>query len=146
MNFSSIVRCDHKIFYISRKVLLNLAAFSYNSFYKICCDIVKNTQSSISMQRPQSVFLKNIFADIADFAFIGQVIFSRNFENNWNKNVNFHQLIKIILINENSYLQMYPNKKSFLTYWFLRIKWLIAKYVKISKETATHKQKNFAKF
>ena len=41
---------------------------------------------------------------------------------------------------------MYPNKKSFLTYWFLRIKWLIAKYVKISKETATHKQKNFAKF
>ena len=83
---------------------------------------------SISMQKPQSVSLKNIFADSIDLAFTGQITFSRNFGNNWNKNVNF----KIILIGENSFLQMYRNKMSFLTYWFLRIKWLFAKSVEIT--------------
>ena len=45
-----------------------------------------------------------------DLAFIGQIKFSRSFENDWNKNVN----LKIILMGENSFLQMYCNKiKSF---------------------------------
>ena len=49
------------------------------------------------------------------------------------------KLLKIILINENSYLHMYPNEMSFLKYWFLKIKWLFAKYVKITKKTPIHK-------
>ena len=49
-------------------------------------------------------FLKNIFADIVDLDFIGQITFSRNFEKIWNKNVNFRKILKIILINENSFL------------------------------------------
>ena len=36
---------------------------------------------------------------------------------------------------------MYPNEKSFLAYGFLRIKWLFAKYVKITKETAIYKNR-----
>ena len=88
-----------------------------------------------------TVFLKSFFADIADLAFIDQVTFSRNFENNWYKKLNFRQLVKIILINEYSCLQMYPNERSFLTYWFLRIKWLFNKYVKITKERAIHKHR-----
>ena len=85
--------------------------------------------------------MKSFFADIADLAFIDRVTFSRNFENNWYKNLNFRQLVKIILINEYSCLQMYPNERSFLTYWFLRIKWLFNKYVKITKERAIHKHR-----
>ena len=54
--------------------------------------------------------LKSVFAYIVDLAFIGQITFSRNFENDWNKNVN----LKIILIAENSFLEMCCNKiKSF---------------------------------
>ena len=67
--------------------------------------------------------------------------FSRNFENNWNKNVNFRQLLKIILINENSFLQMYPNEMSVLAYWFWRIKWLFAKWLKVTKEKGIHKNR-----
>ena len=36
---------------------------------------------------------------------------------------------------------MYPNEKSFLTYWFLRIKWPFAKYLKTTKETAIHENR-----
>ena len=68
----------------------------------------------------------NVYAKA--LAFIGQITFSRNSENDWNKNVNF----KVILMGENSYLQMYRNNISFLTYWFLRIKWLFPKSVKIT--------------
>ena len=52
--------------------------------------------------------------------FIGQGTFSRIFENIWNKNVIFLTLFKIILINENPFLQMYHNEICILTYWFLR--------------------------
>ena len=45
-----------------------------------------------------------------DLAFVGKIKFSRNFENDRNKNVN----LKIILTDENSFLQMYCYKiKSF---------------------------------
>ena len=55
-------------------------------------------------------FPESVFAYILDLAFIGQITFSRNFENDWNKSVN----LKIILIAENSFLEMYCNKtKSF---------------------------------
>ena len=101
---------------------------------------------SVFMQRPQSVSLKNIFADIVDLAFIGQIAFPQNFENNWNKNVNFRKIFKINLMNENSFLQTYPNKMSFLAYWFLRIKWLFAKSVKINKEAQIHKNRFFQIF
>ena len=43
---------------------------------------------SISMQRPKGFSLKTFFADVMDLAFIGQITFSRNLENNWKKNVN----------------------------------------------------------
>ena len=49
------------------------------------------------------VSLKSMLANVVDLAFIGQITFSRNFENNWKKNVNF----KVILIDKNSFLQMY---------------------------------------
>ena len=45
------------------------------------------------------VSLKNIFADVVDLAFIGQIKFSRNFDDTWNKNVNCRQIFRIILIN-----------------------------------------------
>ena len=70
---------------------------------------------SVSTER---VSLKNIFVDIVDLAFIGEMAFSRNFENDWNKNVSFRKIFKIILI----------NKK-------------FAKFVKITKETAIHKNR-----
>ena len=41
---------------------------------------------------------------------------------------------------------MYPNEMSFLTYWFLRIKWLFTKSVKITKETAIHKNRFLQSF
>ena len=100
----------------------------------------KYVMLSVSIQRPWSVSLKNIFVDIVDLAFVGQFIFSQNVENNWNKNVIFHQIFKIILINENSFLQIYRNEMNFLTYWSLRIKWLFPKSLKITKETAIHKK------
>ena len=78
---------------------------------------------------------------LPDLTFTGQITFSRNFKNNWNKSVNFRQLLKIILINEDSFLEMYPNNISFLTYWFLRTKWLFAKYMKITIETVIHKNR-----
>ena len=53
-----------------------------------------------------SVSLKSVFAYIVNLAFMGQITFSRNFENNWNKNVN----LKIIPIGEKSFQQMYCNK------------------------------------
>ena len=36
---------------------------------------------------------------------------------------------------------MYPDEMIFLTYWFLRIKLLFAKSVKITKETAIHENR-----
>ena len=50
-------------------------------------------------------FLESVFAYIVDLALIGQIISSRNFENEWNKKVN----LKIILIGENSFLRLYCN-------------------------------------
>ena len=81
-----------------------------------------------------------------DLAFIGQITFSRNFDNNWNESVNFRQIFKIILINGDSFLQTYVSEMNFLTYWFLKIKWLFAKSVKITKEIAIHRKWIFAKF
>ena len=72
---------------------------------------------------------KIFFADIVDLAF-GQITFYRSSKSNWKKNVIF----KIILTVENSFLQMYRNRTSFVTYWFLRIKWLFVKSVKITSQ------------
>ena len=83
--------------------------------------------------------MENIFADIVDLAFIGQTTFSQDFDNNWNKNVNLRQILKIILINDDSFLKMHSSEMNFLTYWFLMIKWLFAKSAKITKEIAVHK-------
>ena len=41
---------------------------------------------------------------------------------------------------------MYSNEMSFLTYSFLRIKWLFAKYVEITKETGIHKNRFLQSF
>ena len=41
---------------------------------------------------------------------------------------------------------MFPNGMSFLTYSFLRIKWLFAKSMKITKETATQKNRFLQSF
>ena len=41
---------------------------------------------------------------------------------------------------------MYPNEMSLLTYSFLGIKWLFAKSVKITKETAIHKNRFLQSF
>ena len=51
-------------------------------------------------------FPESVFAYILDLAFIGQITFSRNFENDWNKNVN----LKITLIGDNLFLRMFCNK------------------------------------
>ena len=94
---------------------------------------------STCMQRPYRVSLKNIFADIEELAFIGQITFTRNFDNNWNKNVNFSQLFKNLLTNDDLFLQMYCSEMNFLTYWFLKIKWDFVKFVKTTKEMAIDK-------
>ena len=117
-------------------------SFSCNCFFfrNLLWRRQKYVMLSVSIQRPWSVSLKNIFVDIVDLAFVGQFTFSQNFENNWNKNVIFHQIFKIILINENSFLQIYRNEMNFLTYWSLRIKLPFPKSLKITTETAIHKK------
>ena len=72
--------------------------------------------------------------------------YTQNIENNLNKNLNFCKIFKIILINENSCLQMYPNEISFLAYWLLRIKWLFAKSGKTTKNRVIHKNRLFPSF
>ena len=67
------------------------------------------------------LFLEKYFRRYCRSAFIGKFIFSPNFDNNWNKNTNFRQIFKIIVINDDSFLQMYRREMNFLTYWFLKI-------------------------
>ena len=66
-------------------------------------------------------FPKKYFRGWRGFGFYWSNYILSNFENNWNVNV------KIILTGEHSFQQMYRNKMSFLTYWFLRIKCLFIK-------------------
>ena len=66
--------------------------FSYNCFSEIC---EKYALLSVSMQRPVAKCLpQNVFADIADLPFNAEITFSRNFENNGHKNVNFRKIFK----------------------------------------------------
>ena len=111
-------------------------------------EILNNIQSVINFYTkalkrfPEKYFRRYWFWIGLDLDFIGQIKFSRNFHNNWHKNVNFRQIFKIILRNDVSLQQMYSielNFSRFLTYWFLKIKWLLAKSVKITKEVAIHK-------
>ena len=115
MNFSSIIRCDHKIFNICKKVLLN----SWGSVIEVTFfHIIVFLKSVVTSSRKNTAinfyakalkrFPEEYLRGIVDLAFVSQITFSRNFENNWNKNDDFHQTFKIILINENSFLQMYP--------------------------------------
>ena len=82
-------------------------------------------------------FPEKCFRVLVDLACIGQITFSWNFENDWNKNVNF----KIVLIGENSFMQMYCSKISFFTDLLLRIKWLCAKSVKITIQKNSYPKK-----
>ena len=91
-------------------------------------------------------FPEKNFCRYCGFGFHWSITFSRNFEKNLNKNVNFRKILKIIIINENSFLQIYPKVMSFLTYWFLRIKWLLAKSVEITTETAIYKNRFLQSF
>ena len=54
-------------------------------------------------------------------------------------NVNFREIFKIILINDDPFLQICRSEVNFLAYGFLKIKRLFAKSVKITKEIAIHK-------
>ena len=119
---------------------------SYNYFLEICCDAIKNTHCYQFLCKGLKVFPWKIFCRYCGFGFHWSIKFSRNFEKNLNKNVNFRKILKIIIINENSFLQMYPKVMIFLTYWFLRIKWLFAKSVKITTETAIHKNRFLQSF
>ena len=68
---------------------------SYNCFFEICCDAVKNTHCYQFLYKGlKCVSLKNTFAGIVGLAFIGQITFSQNFEYNWNKNVNLRKSIQ----------------------------------------------------
>ena len=51
-----------------------------------------------------------------DLVFIDQITFSRNFDSDLNTNVNFRQIFKIILINDDLFLQVYHSEMNFLTY------------------------------
>lgn len=45
-----------------------------------------------------TVSLETLFVDIVDLSKNGQISLSRSFENHWNRNVNFREIIKIKLI------------------------------------------------
>ena len=67
-------------------------------------------------------FPENNFCRYCGFGFHWSNTFSRNFHNNWNKNINFHQIFKTILINDDSFLQIYCSEMNFSTHWFSKIK------------------------
>ena len=143
MNFSSIIRCDHKIFYIWRKILLNSGGLVIEVTFFLVTVFLKSVVKPLKIRAVINFYAKTLkrfpekyFCGFYGLGFYCQITFSRNFENNWNKNVNFHHIFRIILINENSFLQIYPNEMRFLAYWFWSIKWLFAKSVKITKERA----------
>ena len=123
MNFSSIIRCDHKIFYIWRKST-KFTRFCYWSYHfsNICFSEIVVTPSKMVTDVS---FYTNVLKRFNGKYFRGYRGFgftvSQNFENTWNKKADFRQIFKIILINENPFLEMYPNEMNFLTYWFLRI-------------------------
>ena len=111
----ALVRLRTKWFWI-RVQLQSLKLPWHSGNYRVWIHSETRTWHDKNIQSDLSVSLKNIFADIVELAFIGQITFFRNFENNWNKNINFRKTFKIIPINENSFLQMYPNEISFPTY------------------------------
>ena len=99
-----------------------------------------NTRSVVNFYtKALKRFPEKYFRWCCEFGFPGQIAFSQIFDSNWNKNVNFRQIFKISLINGDSFLQMYHSDKNCLTYWFLKVKWLFAKSVKITKKIAIHK-------
>ena len=94
--------------------------FNFRSFFHIIV-FMKSVATSSKIRTVISFHAKALkrfpeknLRGYCGLAFIAQITFSRNFENNWNKNVNFRQLLKIILINENPLLEMYPNEINFL--------------------------------
>ena len=126
--------------------------FNFMSFFRIII-FMKSVATSSKIRTVISFYAKALkcfpeknLRGYCGLAFIAQITFSRNFENNWNKNVNVRQLLKIILINVNSLLQMYPNEINFLTYWFLKIKCLFDRYLKTTKKTAIHKNRFLQSF
>ena len=96
ITFSLVIRYNHTI-----KILLNSWDFVTEVtfrhivvFLKPVVTPWKHSLLSVPIQRPYSFSLKIIFADIVNLAFIGQITFSQNFENNWSKNVNFRKSIQ----------------------------------------------------
>ena len=73
-------------------MVIEVTFFHINVFLKS----VKNTHCYQFLWKDllQSVSLKNIFEDIEDLAFIAEITFSRNFENNGHKNINFRKIFK----------------------------------------------------
>ena len=101
MNFSSVIGCNHKIFYIGSKVLLNSRDFVIEVTFFHIIVFLKSVVTPWKIHTVISLYTKALkflpekyFADIVDLAFIGQIKFSQNFENNWNKNVNFRKSIQ----------------------------------------------------
>ena len=111
-------------------------------FSEVCCYAFKNTHCCKVLCKGLKAFPEKRFRLYRGFGFHRSNYILSKFENDWNKNVNS----KIILIGENLFPQTYCNKISFLTDWFLRIKWLYAKSVKITiKKNSYPKRKSVAK-
>ena len=112
VKFSSIVRCDHKIFYVWRKTIKFRSFLSYNCLYEICCGVVKNTHCYQFLCKNHQAFSWKILSRILRIWLSLFKLHSLEILKTIHTRT-FHQLIKIILINENSYLQMFPTRRVF---------------------------------
>ena len=61
---------------------------SYSYFPEFCCDAIKNAHCYQFLCKCLQVSPWKIFRRYCGFIFRWPITFSRNFENNWNKNVN----------------------------------------------------------
>ena len=152
MNFSSIIRRDHKVFYkrkfllYSRGFVIEVALFIQRKNFRwrkvtkfpnenFCPMKVLPTKFSLIMW----LFFRNLLLRRQKYT-----LWSMSMQRLWLSLIKLHSLeilkmietrtliLKLSCMGENSFLQMYGNNISFLTYWLLRIKWLFPKSVKIT--------------
>ena len=81
-----------------------------NSYIEIFQGFCKKDSSEKGLERK---FMKNIFENIVESSFSGQISLHQNFENHRNNKVYFLEMFVIILINERSFQQIYSSERNF---------------------------------
>ena len=106
---------------------------SGHCFSEICCDAVKNT--------PCYQFLCKGFKTFSRFRGFGFHWSNYIFLKFWKWLKQELWSLKLSFIGQNPFLQMYCNKISLFTDWFLMIKWLCTKSVKITIQKNSYPKK-----